>query len=59
VKIHQDDAGFGYRFIADKLPARGITKHGSVIGEPPRHRGHAGTRSTGSATSCAFGADHL
>jgi hypothetical protein len=23
--IHHDDPGFGYRFIADELPARGIT----------------------------------
>jgi putative transposase len=25
VDIHRDDPGFGYRFIADELPARGIT----------------------------------
>ena len=26
--IHHDDPAFGYRFIADELPARGITTRG-------------------------------
>jgi hypothetical protein len=30
--IHHDDPGFGYRFIADELPARGITAGRNRVG---------------------------
>ncbi len=42
IDIHADDPGFGYRFIADELPARGISA--GKIGSPgcarPSEFGH-------------------
>jgi putative transposase len=32
--IHADDPAFGYRFIADELPARGITAGENKVARP-------------------------